>query len=305
MARPRVDAIAELLRKRLLRARETGVLKGGARLPSTRELAAELAANERVVAAAYRRLADEGLVDMRPRAGVYLAPDEEASAERAPDPAWLGSMLADAVCHGVSAPRLSEWLAHATARRLRATVIATTVDQCYGMCRELQDDLGLRASTVLAEEMARGTLPESVRLAHLLVTTEAHRERIGHVALRLAKPLVVVAPRADLFTTEWIGLLQREVFVIAADPRFLALVAAYIAGGPGAANVRMLVAGRDDLSVIPPGALTYVTQAARAKLGTTRLPGRVVRPPRILSEAGIREILAHVAEINIRRAARG
>ena len=65
--------IANELRGRIERALMTGALAHGDRLPSTREMGAELDADPRVVLAAYRDLAGEGLVELRPRSGVYVA----------------------------------------------------------------------------------------------------------------------------------------------------------------------------------------------------------------------------------------
>ena len=57
----RGDIIARL-RQRIVTAYHLGLITAGDRLPSSRRLARELHANERVILAAYRTLADDGSV---------------------------------------------------------------------------------------------------------------------------------------------------------------------------------------------------------------------------------------------------
>ena len=52
---------------------ETGVLRKGDRLPGIRELAVELRVDPNTVAKAYRRLAAEGVVDLRHGAGAFVS----------------------------------------------------------------------------------------------------------------------------------------------------------------------------------------------------------------------------------------
>jgi DNA-binding transcriptional regulator YhcF (GntR family) len=70
---PRRAAVAEALRQRLFTGLHLGVLREGERLPAVRDLARELGVNARVVLAAYEQLQREGLVELRPRSGAYVA----------------------------------------------------------------------------------------------------------------------------------------------------------------------------------------------------------------------------------------
>lgn len=58
-----------------------GSIEDGERLPSARELADELGVNIHTVLRAFRRLADEGLVDMRPGRGTVVRSGVRADAE--------------------------------------------------------------------------------------------------------------------------------------------------------------------------------------------------------------------------------
>ena len=75
MTTKRRGQITSFLRQRIVRGLQTSTTRGGARLPSTRALAAELGVDPRVVLSAYRELAAEGLVELRERSGAYVVAD--------------------------------------------------------------------------------------------------------------------------------------------------------------------------------------------------------------------------------------
>src|SRR5919109_3972470 len=65
--------ITGTIRQRIVSGLHLGTLSHGDRLPSTRELSDELDVTPRTVMAAYRELEQEGLVELRPRSGIYVA----------------------------------------------------------------------------------------------------------------------------------------------------------------------------------------------------------------------------------------
>lgn len=296
----RREKIASVLRSRIEGAVSARAIVRGDRLPSTREMAKEMGVDPRTIAAAYRALADEGLVELRSRSGVFATPQTTYDADAGtPSPDWLTSVLADAIQSGYSTRDFCDHLRDAAlGRRLRVAVIAATYDQTAGMCRELKRDYGLEATGVLADGLKRGApVPNALRRAQLLVTTEMHRTAVDELARALGKVAVVAQVRSDVFD-DWISLLRSEVFVIATDPRFLAMLQSHIATLPGAGNVTLLIAGRDDLSIIPPSAPTYVTQAAREALGKTRMPWRLIQPARVFDSRSVEQLLAAIIRIN-------
>jgi hypothetical protein len=137
------------------------------------------------------------------------------------------------------------------------------------------------------------------RRANLLVATELTAQGARRLAERLGKRHVVIDVRPDLLSPEWRMLLTRAAYVVIADPRFGALVHELLDGVDGATNVKLLVAGRDSLSVIPPEAPTYVTEAARDRLGQSGLPGRVLPPARTLSADSTLAIVRAMVERNL------
>ncbi len=307
MPQPRRQGITDALRQRLLGALASGALRDGARLPSTRELARDLKADPRVVAEAYRVLAGEGLVELRPRSGVFLSTRPAAGTTPSPQgasPQWLADVIADGIRRGVSAPAIVDAFAAATrSRSLAAAIVAATTDQAAGLARELRDDFGVQATGIVVEDLpARGDdhdLPRAITRAHFVVGTEASEPQVARLADRLGVPHVIIDMRPDLLSPDWRLLLTRVTYAVIADARFGALVQAFVDGAEGARNLRVLVAGRDDLSVIPPDAPTYITEAARERIGRHRLPGHLVLPARTLSDASTRAIAQTVVQAQL------
>ena len=309
MPQPRRQGITDALRQRLLGALASGALRDGARLPSTRELARDLKADPRVVAEAYRALAGEGLVELRPRSGVFLSTRSAPGAGGAPQgatPHWLAEVIADGIRRGVPATALADAFDAATrTRSLTGAVIAATADQASGLARELRDDFGVQAIGILAEDLPGfeedelDELPRGLTRAHLLVGTERTDPHVSRLADRLGIPHVTIDMRPDLLSPDWRLLLTRVTYAVIADARFATLVHTFVDGAEGARNLRVLVAGQDDLSVIPPDAPTYITEAARERIGRHRLPGRLVTPARTLSDTSTRAIALAVVQAQL------
>ena len=294
--------VTEVLRQRVMRALQAGTLHAGDRLPSTRDLSAEFGEDHRVILASYRTLADEGLIELRPRGGVYAArtigPD---GALPLPADAWLVDMLAEAVIRGIPAVELGEWLRRAVSTlRLRAGVVATTPDQIEGIRRELLDDYGLESEGVDAALLGTAREPVVLRHVDIIVTTEAHTQTVQRTAERLGKQCVCATVRPDLIGGEWRLLLRAPVYVVVRDERFAETLATFFANTEGRENLRMMVVGRDDLTTIPDGAPTYVTRGARDVIGDVRIAGRILPAARVFSADASREILSFIVRANLR-----
>ena len=294
--------VTEVLRQRVLRALQAGTLHAGDRLPSTRDLSAEFGEDHRVVLASYRELADEGLVELRPRGGVYasrtIGPNGSLPL---PAESWLVDMLAESVARGIPAVELGEWLRRSvSAMRLRAGVVATTVDQIDGIRRELLDDYGLESEGIDADLLGTAREPALLRHVDIIVTTEAHTNAVDKVAKRLGKPSVCATVRPDLIGGEWRLLLREAVYVVVRDQRFADTLLRFFQNTEGRENLRMVVVGRDDPGAIPDGAPTYVTRSAREALGDARISGRILPATRVFSAEASREILSFIVRENIR-----
>lgn len=73
----------EQLRRQLAQLAGSGELPPGTRLPTVRQLAAELGLAANTVARAYRELEGSGLLETRGRGGTHVAPGADHTAQRA------------------------------------------------------------------------------------------------------------------------------------------------------------------------------------------------------------------------------
>lgn len=294
--------IANTLRKRIEHSLRIRALSPGDRLPSIREIGNELGADPRVVLAAYRTLAEDGLVVLRPRSGVFVAPVCALPGEdRPPPPGLLAEILVSGVIRGFSLLTFTDNLRLAAfGRTLRAAVIAGTTDQVQGLCRELRADYGLQSTGVLGDQLKSGSgVPTALKRAHLLVTTEKFGLATTELAAQLEKPVIVVSVRPAFVGDEWQTLIRSgRIYIVAADPNFLAVVRGYLRTTVDLGNIKMLVVGRDDLGMIPLDAPTYVTEAARQMLGRTHVPGRLIPPTRLFAEDCVRAIIKFIVAAN-------
>ena len=100
-------------------------------------------------------------------------------------------------------------------------------------------------------------------------------------------------------------LLRRRVLravavhVVVLDSRFRKLVREFLrSSGAREAAVRVHLA-TDDLSRIGDDSPTYVTQAARAHLGRTRVPGQLIPPARLFDESCARAIWREIGALRL------
>ena len=304
MARAQRDQVVSALRLRLTRAIAAGALNAGDRVPSTRAMASELDADPRLVSAAYHVLETEGLVEMRERSGVYVLADAPLARRlAAPSHAVLVEALSNAARTGTGGAQLTRSLASIVlAHPLRTVVLATTADQAIGLARELREDFALDTTAVLSDRLRTGSHP-ALRKAELIVTTQAHHTLIERIADRAGIPHICISIRGDLFESEWMLWHGQPVHVIVLDPRFRRIVQRFlIDAGAKPAAVRVHLAD-SDLSRIADDAPVYITQAARAWLGKTRVPGMPISPTRLLADDCVRALWTTIVAVNASRAA--
>ena len=298
------DEITQTLRIRVLRGLRGGTLRPGDRLPSARQYAAEFLVDFRVVLAAYRALAGEGLVELRPRGGIYVAAARGLGAGLALPAEWIIDVFAGGLGREIPLTELADRLRQcAETLRLRVAVVAASADQVAGLCGELRRDYGLETIGIEAAELQRQ--PADLRAAtlrgvDLLVTTEAVESLVRPLAARVGRPCLVVTVRPDLISGEWRQLLRRPVYVVVEDERFGRVLEEFFARIPGRENLRLLVLGRDVVGGIPAGAPTYVTQRARTVLGASAVPGLPLPTARLLSAHSARELVSYVVRENLR-----
>ncbi len=295
-------SISETLRGRVLRGLQAGTLQPGDRLPSARELVAEFSVDHRLILAAYRQLADEDLVEVRERGGIYVASTPTTRSGYPSLPVkWFVDMLTEGFAHEIPGTELHEWLRRAMETlRLRAVVVSTTWDQSAGLARELRDDFGLVADGLVGAELASAEVqPTLVRHADLIVATAAHEATARRIGESLNTPVVVIDVRPDLVVGEWALLLRQPVYAVVATEEFGRMLHTFFENVRGIENLHVLVYGTDDLSTIPEGAPTYVTHHVRGALANTPINGRLLPAARTISTTSAREIFDFIVRANL------
>lgn len=296
------EGIAEVLRGRILRGLHARSLASGDRLPSARELGAEFDIDHRVVLAAYRELAAEGLVELRQRGGIYVARRDDTLVPT-PGVDWMIETLLQGLGREVPIVEFHDWFRRAVGTlRLRAAVVQGSRDQIAGMCRELFDDYGLEATGLDAAELVEpsAAIIADLRRTDLLVTTPGYEHLVRRLGERVAVPVVIADVRPDLLGGEWRMLLRQPVYVVVSDERFVSVLEKFFSDVASAAeNLRILVVGRDDVAGIPSSAPVYVTRSAMELLAGAPIGGRIVPSARVFSAQAARDLVSYIVRANL------
>ncbi|MGI9044769.1 MAG: GntR family transcriptional regulator [Gemmatimonadaceae bacterium] len=291
--------IATALAQRVSSGLHLGILGYGAKLPSTRAVAREFSVDPRVALAAYRELETRGVVELRPRSGIYVAgPPGHDSVETSARDGWLVGVLADGIAQGIPAMGFAETVRRSLETfRLRATVLECNDDQLFSVSNELERDYGLDVTSVDIDSLS-DALPFDARRADCVVTTRQHAEQARQVADTLEVPALVLSMCDDLFAEVRRLLPAGAMYFVVSDLRFEAKLRRIFEHDAGAANLRILIAGRDDLSQIPHDAPAYLTRLTRKRLGNLPLLDRVIPEASVFSKSSSREVLEFIVRAN-------
>ncbi len=181
----------------------------------------------------------------------------ERGNERPPQPvAPLVDMLALGVARGVPAPDLlSRMHRYFDAQHIRVVCLECNADQMAGLCAELSRDIGMRTVALHVDDALRATGPP-VEMAHadVLVTTFFHAPAAQSLAARPEIPCIVAASSSGLIAEIARELERGPVFYVIGDARFAIKLRDWSTWAPHPENLRLLVAGRDEMRHIPAGA---------------------------------------------------
>lgn len=311
----RHEDIAQRLRQQILSALHLGRLAPSARLPSTRAVAAELGVDPRRVARAYRELVIDGLVDLRPRSGFYVAGNGigigigngngNGNGRHPALPTfaqWAIDALVEASELGIRPVGLADELrACLASRQLTAACVECNDDQIHGLAEELKLDYGFATHSVSLDRVDDIAARTALDDVDVLVTTSFHATEVRRLARDLGKPCIAITIRPDLRKWMQDALDHEDVYFVATDHRFAEKAAAMFADLGGSHRIRVLVAGRDDLSAIPASAPTYITRRAREVLGDHPISSRVINLPRLFARESRQAVLTFIIEANARR----
>lgn len=226
------NEVQDYLRRRLIADLHLGRLKPGDRAPSLRMVAADLCVGIRAVSRAYSQLAQEGLVLIRGRSGVYIAPTASLAPQLSEPQAWYSTILTDAWRRRIPLPQLPELLQRFVSRRLRCTCIESTEDHLIAFCSELDEDFGLDTLPLLLSQSDDGSnerkIREAVSSTDFVVTTAFHASEVRPIAQPLNKPVVIVSVNEALVQAIQTKLAEQPVVILVADRRFAERVQEYL-----------------------------------------------------------------------------
>ena len=276
-----------------------GRLHAGERLASARQTAREAGADYRTVVAAFRGLERDGLLEIRPRGGIYVGPRgarSGASARRSEE--RLVDVVLDELAAGLTPAAIRERLRRCLdTTRLRAVCIECNEDQLYFLRQELQARFDLASDAVEVAHLRHG-VPVAVRRADLVVSTCFHAGEVRRCAARIGKPCIIATldpqRRADVARR----LAEGPVYLVGTDPRWADKARQIWAAEPGSERLHVLTLGRDSLADLPEGAAVLLMPRARHALAGTPLLARAM-PPYGLSAETARDILSFVVRANL------
>ena len=272
-----------------------GSLKPGDRLPSIRDVAHRSGADHRVVAEAYRTLESDGLVEVRPKAGVFVSPTFNSLADRAAE-SWIADILFDAWEKGISRSALCRMFGGMLSSPVRCGCIESNEDHMVALAGAIEDGLCLEAVPirVAADADETSPLPADVADVDVIVTSVFHAKYARAVAARENKPVAILNLRRDFALAIATRCAERPITAVMVDREFAnrsrELSSAIGDSGP----VRFLSleeALQEDLDLN--GNDLLITRAARRRLGLADY--HLVPSPPLVSEDSARGLCEIVA----------
>lgn len=217
--------VEEGLRRRVQRGFHAGELAPGDRLPSIRALAADLDADHRTVAKAYRGLEREGLVEIRPRSGVYVADQERLGRDDfllGSTARWVAEILADGWARGIPVPQLAAVVGRCTRSvRLRCGCVDDVVDSREMLVEEAREQFGLDPVPIpLSQGSTASSVEDALADVDLVLASAFHAGIVRRAARGSDVPVVVMT-----FNPESRARLRRAaeaapLTVVGVDPAY-------------------------------------------------------------------------------------
>jgi len=296
-----VDDVTDYLRHRVVGLLHVNLVGPGDRLPSIRATSELLDADHRTVARAFRRLEDEGLVEVRPASGVYVASLERArSGVSSATAQWMAGVFLDAWKRRIPRGDVGEMMAGAGRRVVRCACIESTKDHMVALSAELEEDVQLQVTPVRigTDGRADEAAIQAIREADLAATLFFHRVAAQRLAEEGGTPLVVVGVNPELARSIDEILDDDDVTVVVSDPATIQRMENHFAVSPHRGAVHPMLSSEldrlDDAEAL--GRPVLATRAARRDLGA---PDYHLLPPptTLMAPESARVLLERVAKL--------
>jgi GntR family transcriptional regulator len=299
--------ILDQLRDRIVTGLYFGNWQPGERLPSIRDIADAESVDRKTAAAAYHRLEEEGLVEVKARSGVFLREERANGGQLRGGPLeklqrrWLKNTYDGARALGLDTPTvLRLFNAVADVESTPVPVIEEDEATARTIAQELRECAGIDARPLLLQETGNRLTPSRPR-----------RSPSRHAVLR--RPGRAVAPRVPLITaTLSLDLLHELMARASAGPILVAVPSEWIARRVEAA-LRQRAPNGEPLRVVVAARESDIVQARRDAASVFVWPGcdevlsafpddECVKPVRLLSEATLDRVRTAVLEAALRAA---
>jgi DNA-binding transcriptional regulator YhcF (GntR family) len=303
--------LSDRLRDRILNSLHLGILHPGDRLPSIRALWREMGVDHRVVAQAYRVLEDEGLVEVRGRSGVYLAPQDELGGELLAETArWLAGVLVESWKRRMTLHDLPELIRRCTSStQIRCAVVESNRDAMTAYCHEMEADFGIVPVPVYISPvpLPRPTrsvefhgVEEQLRGVQMVVTTSYHSRLVRKAAENVGIPAVTVTVNSSVVETLQRRVAEGPITVIAVEPEFGTRMRAMYSDlmeNPQLLRV-VLASDAEAIAALDPDEAVVLTRAARSVIGEIGNPLIIPHSPTFSAQTA-REILGLIIRLNV------
>jgi PAS domain S-box-containing protein len=297
-------SVYERLRTWIASGLHLGHLRPGSRLPSIRQVAEAAGAEHRAVAAAYRTLAAEGLVEVRNRQGAFVAGSWEPAPPVLGETAeWLAGVLEGASGLRIRIPQLSEVVSRwTTSSRVRCACLESVEDERAALVAEMAGQWGMDAVPVSPGSIradGRGA-QDALHGVELIVTTAFHATEAHAAGRALGVPVLVLAAGPEMVQAAEERLAAGPLTAVVADAGY----ASRLRFLRGSERLRVVLA--DDapaLASLAPSESVLLTPAARQRLGSDS-PRMLVPLPSFVSRTPARTIAAFLIQHNLAPARR-
>jgi len=301
--------ILDTLRGRIISGLYVGSWGVGDRLPSIREIAEAEGVDRKTAAAAYHRLEEEGLVQVRARSGVYLcsppAPLEVTGPLERLHRQWLQHTFEGARALGLDTRSILRMITTISElEQVRFPVIECNWSQATSIADEIRERLDIQAMPYLLDELRPGD--PLLAEAPILVTTPYHTADLA--LLGPGRPILDVTLAPEVLHSVCSYPAPERLVVVAGNDvlaRKVEQALDHCAGAPDQPRART-VSAEDRSGLI---AALHLAEAVYLWPGTPAwveevLPPhcRRIRPRRYLSKESIDRIQLALLDTALRRA---
>jgi GntR family transcriptional regulator len=282
--------ILEQLRDRIVTGLYFGNWQPGERLPSIRDIADAESVDRKTAAAAYHRLEEEGLVEVKARSGVFLRDERRGNGQGRGGPLerlqtrWLKNTYDGARALGLDTDTVLRLFgAVAAVENAPVPVIEEDEASARTVARELRECVGINARPVMLHE-ASSRLP-AFGQPPFVVTTPYYASRVA--ALMPRSTLIVATLSLDLLH-DLLARAEEGPILVTVPSEWIAqrVESAIQQRAPNSERTRVVVAGPDtDLQQLRRDAACVYVWPGCEEVLTAFPDDECVKPVRLLSES--------------------